>query len=183
LRKITAIVLICLLAFNWYGYRLLIHYLEDQTDTVLQQKLDKQEYAEHELIELRVPLHLPYLSDWKEFQPYDGETTINGRNYRYVKRKLERGELVLVCMPNKQKDKITTAGHDYFKRVNDLPPEKKGKNNQKVQKSILNEFYYSEPSLSQRYFLNGERKFSRFHERLSSLELPPPTQPPNNGSI
>ena len=181
MRKFTAIVLICLLAFNWYGYRLLTHYLENRSDLVLQDKLNKQEYSEQELIELRVPLHLPYLSDWNEFEAYEGETTINGHHYRYVKRKLEKGELVLLCIPNQHKDKISKAGDDYFKQVNDLPIEKKSKNNQKVLKPGFNDFCNIEPVLSEAYALNGAREFSIFSLHFSSIKPATLLRPPNAG--
>ncbi len=183
MRKFAAIVLICLLAFNWYGYRLMIHYFENRSDLVLQDKLNKQEYADQELVELRVPLHLPYLSDWKEFESFEGETTINGHHYRYVKRKLEKGELVLLCIPNQHKDNISKAGDDYFKQVNDLPVEKKAKSNQKVLKSVLNDFCYIDPGLPEAYTLNRRQEFSIFPLHFSSFNPDTPLQPPNAGCI
>jgi len=150
---------------------------------VLQDQLNKQEYAEQELIELRVPLHLPYVSDWNEFQSYEGETTINGHHYRYVKRKLEKGVLVLLCIPNENKDNISKAGDDYFKQVNDLPLEKKAKNNQKILKSGFNDFCYLDPGLFEPFPMNGGQEFSIFPLHFSSIKPATPGQPPNTGCI
>jgi len=52
--------------------------MENRNDIALQQKLDKQQYASRELIEVRVPVTLPYMNDWSQFESYEGETTING---------------------------------------------------------------------------------------------------------
>ncbi len=120
LKKLAAILLTALLAFNWYGYRLLINYFEDRANTHLQAKLDKDQYDESSLIQIRVPLNTPYISDWDHYEKYEGETEINGIHYKYVKRKIEKGELVLLCIPNQQKTNLQSARQDFFKQVNDL---------------------------------------------------------------
>lgn len=120
IKRLTAILLIALLAFNWYGYRLLTNYLQHEASAQLQSKLDNNDYDASDLVELRVPLNMPYITDWHDFETYEGETQINGVHYKYVKRKVENGELVLLCIPNQQKTELQTAQHDFFKMVNDL---------------------------------------------------------------
>jgi len=63
---------------------------------------------------------MPYISDWDHFEKFEGETEINGIHYKYVKRKIEKGELVLLCIPNQQKTELQAAGQNFFKLVNDL---------------------------------------------------------------
>jgi hypothetical protein len=120
LKKLTVISLIALLIFNWYGYRLLITYFETRANTHLQAKLDSNQYDESTLIQIRVPLNMPYIADWDHFEKFEGETEINGTHYKYVKRKIENGELVLLCIPNQQKTNLQAAGQNFFKLVNDL---------------------------------------------------------------
>lgn len=119
-KKLAAISLVALLIFNWYGYRLLINYFEKEATTHLQAKLDNDQYDESTLIEVRVPLNMPYIADWDHFEKYEGETEISGIHYKYVKRKIEKGELVLLCIPNQQKTNLQAAKQDFFKQVNDL---------------------------------------------------------------
>ena len=120
LKKLTVISLIALLVFNWYGYRLLMNYFETKANTHLQAKLDSNQYDESTLIKIKVPLNMPYISDWDHFEKYEGETEINGIHYKYVKRKIENGELVLLCIPNQQKTNLQAAGQNFFKLINDL---------------------------------------------------------------
>ena len=120
IKRLAAILLITLLAFNWYGYRLLTNYLQSEASAQLQSKLDNNDYEESSLVELRVPLNMPYITDWDDFETYEGETRINGVHYKYVKRKVQNGELVLLCIPNEQKTQLQNAQHDFFKMVNDL---------------------------------------------------------------
>lgn len=120
IRKLAAISLIALLVFNWYGYRILINYLGQQASSQLQVKLDNNQYDASNLIEVRIPLNMPYITDWDDFETFHGETEINGIHYKYVKRKVERGELILLCIPNKQKTILQDAKNNFFKLVNDL---------------------------------------------------------------
>lgn len=128
----AAILLIFLLAFNWYGYRLLTSYLQHEASAQLQSKLDNNDYNQASLIEVRVPLNMPYITDWDDFETYEGETQINGIHYKYVKRKVENGELVLLCIPNQQKTQLQAAQQDFFKLVNDLQSNKKHSKDQSV---------------------------------------------------
>lgn len=120
MKKLAAILLFALLFFNWYGYRLLSDIMVQKSDTEFQAKIDNDEYDESQLIELRVPINLPYHNDWDKFERYDGEVEIDGIHYKYVKRKVEKGELVLLCLPNNDKQLLQTARDNFFKLVNDL---------------------------------------------------------------
>jgi hypothetical protein len=145
LRKLTAVVLLSLLTFNWFGYRFVVQYLENRSNVLLQSKLDKEQFDSKDLFEVRFTLNLPYITDWKEFENYSGETTINGHHYRYVKRKLAGNQLVLLCVPNRESDRLQKAGTEYFKQVNDIPgAEKKSKLPIKIAKAISKDFNFRE---------------------------------------
>ena len=119
-RKITSAILICILFFNLFGYRFVADYLQHKSDTRLEARLDKNNYNESELIELKIPIDLPYQTNWAEFERYDGEVQLNGILYKYVKRKVTNDTLVLLCIPNHQKMDLQTARDDFFKNTNDL---------------------------------------------------------------
>ena len=103
-------MLLLLLAFNWVGYRLLTGFMESKADIALEAKIDNSDYDESSLIEIRVPLNAPYLSDNStEFERYDGELELDGVHYKYVKRKVVNGELVLLCLPNKSKTELQNS--------------------------------------------------------------------------
>jgi len=67
LKKLAAILLLSLLAFNWYGYRVFIDVLEQQASTSLQHRLDQNLYDDNSLVEIKVAVSLPYLSNWDSF--------------------------------------------------------------------------------------------------------------------
>jgi hypothetical protein len=130
LRKIVSISLLLLLVFNWCGYRFLFNWMQQKADAKLETSLDRHQYQESDLIELSVPLNLPYQTDWAGFERVDGEITINGIHYKYVKRKIEKGQLILKCIPHHAKQQVMNARDAFFQLVNDLqqasPSKKQG---------------------------------------------------------
>ncbi len=177
MRKLFAFFFICLLAFNWYGYRLVLYFLAEKGNLTLQQKLDKEQYDPTDLVELRLPLNLPYISDWADYENFDGETIIDGLHYRYVKRKLYKGELILLCVPDQNSNKLQKAGNEYFKQVNDIPQsEKKSKQTVKASTGEYTCNDFGEGSLA--VAIHSELK-SDYQQLYSSIKLPTPAQPPN----
>ncbi len=136
------ISLLLLLGFNWIGYRLLINLMESKADITLEAKIDNSDYDESSLIEIRIPLNAPYLSNnLTAFQRYDGELELDGVHYQYVKRKVVNGELVLLCLPNKSKTELHNSKKEFFKLVNDLnQTQNKNKSNTSNFKSVTTEY-------------------------------------------
>jgi hypothetical protein len=142
LKKIASILLITILFFNWYGYRLVTVLMEDKADQQLEAKLDNQEYDEAQLIEVRVALNVPYQNSSSEFERHYGEVEVDGKYYTYVKSKVENGFLVLQCIPNSSKEKIKSAGNDFFKMANglDQQSDKKQTSNNNLAKNFWSEY-------------------------------------------
>ena len=128
MKQIASILLLCILLFNWFGYRLLSNYFEHRADLLLEQKFDDSEYDESQLIEMKVPLKLPYQNNSKGFERFDGEIEVEGVHYKYVKRAVFNDSLVLLCLPNQEKMKLLSARDEFFKLVNDIQNPSKGKN-------------------------------------------------------
>jgi hypothetical protein len=143
LKKFAAILLIAILAFNWYGYRIVTTILSQNADKQLEARLDKEEYDESQLIEVKVALNVPYQIDQAEFERHYGEMEVDGKYYTYVKRKVENGYLILKCIPNSDKEKIKAAGDDFFKMTNGLEgnqPDKKQNNTTSFAKNFWSEY-------------------------------------------
>ncbi|HEX8356422.1 MAG TPA: hypothetical protein VF610_03380 [Segetibacter sp.] len=112
--------MIALFLFNLFGYRFVFDYVQQQSDKQLVAALDKDEYNEADLLILKVPLSLPYLNNQENFERVDGEITVDGKIYKYVKRKISEGNLVLLCLPDHNKMRLNSAKDDFFKYANDL---------------------------------------------------------------
>lgn len=139
LKKVTAIFFLLLFAFNWFGYRLYYDYLQHQTNQNLEVSFDNNSYDESQLMELKIPVHLPYQTSWASYERYDGEINLNGTSYKYVKRKLSNDTLYLMCIPNTKNMRLETAKNDFFKNSNDLAQNdnsKKSDNSKTVTKNL-----------------------------------------------
>ena len=90
-------------------------------------RLDQSDYLDKDLIEMKVPVNLPYQTNWSEFERYDGEIVIAGVHYNYVKRKLQNDTLILMCIPNTDKMKLFNARETFFSLVNDMQQNENGK--------------------------------------------------------
>lgn len=90
-------------------------------------QLDKDLYDESALIEIKVPLHTPYIPDRNTYERYDGQFEVNGVTYNYVKRKISADTLYMLCLPNKQSTRLLAVKKEYGKQVIDLPSQKKEK--------------------------------------------------------
>jgi hypothetical protein len=119
------------LSFNFVGYRLWYAYMQNRSDRLLEASLDKEEYDPNDLITIKVPLSLPYVTDWADFQRANGEIEIGGRVYKFVKRKIFQGQLILLCLPDDRTTNLKTAKEGFFRLANDLsaiPASKKQHN-------------------------------------------------------
>ncbi|MGN6265447.1 MAG: hypothetical protein ACTHM5_07215 [Ginsengibacter sp.] len=137
MKKIAAIFFLILFSFNWFGYRLMYDFMQKQANKQLEVALDDNNYDESQLIELKVPVNLPYQTSWASYQRFDGEIEIKGVKYKYVKRKLANDTLYLKCIPNTKEMKLQTAKNDFFKLTNDLVQNKNPKKADNSSNSVL----------------------------------------------
>lgn len=146
LKKITAIFFLILFSFNSFGYRLLFDYMQQRTDKKLEARLDNNSYDESQLIELKIPVNVAYQTSWTAYQRCDGEITINGVMYKYVKRKLSNDTLYLMCIPNSAKMRLEAAKNNFYKISNDLNQNSDSKKSDS--KSVFKNLQsvYNEPS-------------------------------------
>lgn len=98
----------------------MFYYGQQQSDVQLEASLDKNLYNEAELVTIKVPLSLPYQNDQKEFERVNGEISFNGKIYKYVKRKIAEGNLVLMCLPDYNQMRLKKEKEDFYKDVNNL---------------------------------------------------------------
>lgn len=156
--------------------------MEGQADVKLEARLDRDDYDESQLIELRVPINLPYHNDWKEFERFSGSIEINGVHYNYVKRKVEKGELVLLCLPNDEKQQLQSARDQFFKLVNDLQQpgsNKKSDQNNTAFKNLLSEYQKENNNWQIERLLATHETLAILTDRISTQHWgESPEQPP-----
>ncbi|MDX2045600.1 MAG: hypothetical protein SFU87_02390 [Chitinophagaceae bacterium] len=187
MRKFLAISLLLVHVFNMGGYQLLFNYFEKEQGLRFIQQLDSQQYNEADLVEVKVPVLVPYHNNWSDFERYDGEITIEGVHYNYVKRKVQNDTLILLCLPNQEKMQMQTARDQFFSLVNDLQNNDHNNNGKgsvpkpAVAKNVITE--YGQPEETYGFvtpsFNHGLRIVSNNNTLFPGLHFTP-EQPPES---
>jgi hypothetical protein len=120
LNRLTAISLTLLFLFNLIGYKAFFFYAQERSDRQYEAILNTAHFDESNMITLKVDLNMPYLAENTLFERVDGEITIDGHIYKYVKRRICNGQLVLLCLPDAQKTKLQSARQEFFAYANNL---------------------------------------------------------------
>jgi hypothetical protein len=130
LKRLSAILLLGMLFFNWYGYQLISNFLQDRAQHSLEASLDKNDYDESQLVSVKIPVTtLSYYNSSTSYERVDGQIDIGGIRYKYVKRRLFKDSLEYLCIPDRQAMRLNTAKTEFFKLVNDLSHNGQGKKN------------------------------------------------------
>ena len=155
--------------------------LQQKANKQLVSKIDKSEYDESNLITVKVSLSMPYLTNWNDFKRTDGEMTLNGKIYHYVKEKVFNGELILMCLPDEKKMNLQTAKNDFFQTQNDLQnntSKKSGENNQVIKFAVSD--YIKTENASNVFVVNSNANFytDNYFAHLQKGENLIPEHPP-----
>ncbi len=167
--------------FNMGGYSILFDFLIRHSSVQMIQQLDDHQYEESELIELKIHLPLPYNANWPEYERIDGEIEFNGLAYNYVKRKVWKDTLYLLCIPNTGKMEMSGAKTAYAQKAADTP----GDQNRSpfAKKDNINATCNEQGRLINPAFANTDPGllFSSFDSPIISAFLEGPDQPPEIG--
>jgi hypothetical protein len=126
MKRTVSALLLTILLFNWFGYRLLISFMESKANVELETQFDENKYDESQLISIKIPVrYLPYFNNSSGFERVDGQIEVEGVQYKYVKRRIYNDSLEVLCIPNHTVMKLRTAENEFFKFSNDLQQEKK----------------------------------------------------------
>ena len=142
-KKIASIFFLGIFLFNWFGYRLLSSFLEQNANAALITSLDNNQYNEEDLISIKVPSNLPYYTNSEHFTRRDGEIELNGIKYNFVKSRVYKDSIEYRCIPNTARMKLGKAKDKFYKLVNDLqhPSQNKESGSSAGIKNLLSEYY------------------------------------------
>jgi DNA modification methylase len=93
----------------------------------LENSFDRHQYAEKDLVFIKLPLKLPYYADSKEFERVNGSVKIGNIEYKYVKRRVYHDTVELACLPNVEKQKFELVKNDLLKISGDWQNSHPGK--------------------------------------------------------
>ncbi len=176
MKKVAAIGLLFVFLFNIIGYKFFFYSLEKAADVRLEARLETLPDADKELITVKIPINLPYQTNWKEFERIDGEVTFKGATYKYVKRKVYQDTLILLCINDKEKTTIQKNSIEYFKKVNDLNADA---NKKPTVKQAKNDYFEQMVKTKVNLFASYLQTYTSYQEALfpsnfiRKIKMPP----------
>lgn len=144
MKKVISILFLLVFLFNVVGYKIFFYYLELAADERIQTKIEQISELDQELITIKIPINLPYHTDWANFERVDGEVNFKGKIYKYVKQKVSRDTLILLCINDQEKTEINKQRDNYVKKINDLSTEN---NNKPTLKQAKTDYFESVKAL------------------------------------
>ena len=108
-----------IILFNFYGYKMVISYMQARSEAILEKQVDETKYDESDLIVFKIRLNLPYYTSSPQYERVHGSIIINGRHYVYVKRRIHNDMLEVLCLPNEAKTRFQLISNELAKSVAD----------------------------------------------------------------
>lgn len=180
MRKLAVILLLSIFILNLIGYKIVYHYSLQQSDQKFISNLDQKKYNDKDLFIVKIPLQNAYQNE-SDFERFDGEIELKGVIYKYVKRKISDGNLILLCLRDGNKMRIESAKNNLAKSESEaLNTSSRKANKALVQKSVLNDFELTENNLSHYQIKNSSSLcFPLFIEALVFHPNKTPAIPPD----
>ena len=148
MKRLFAIILLSVHLFNLGGYVLLYQYYIHQADVQMVKRIFDNKIDNAKLIELKIPVKMPTISDWDQYEEIVGQIQLKDAYYNYVKLKMTRDTVYFICLPNAVKTRLVNANIITAKEISDVPLSKKGQ--EPVSKKVnalsdynLQAFHYS----------------------------------------
>jgi hypothetical protein len=151
------------------------------SDAQLEKQVDKNNYNEQQLICIKTKLDLPYYNNSPEYERAYGSITIGGINYQYVKSRVYKDTLELLCLPNEAKAKLQSVKNELTKAFADGQASAPKKNT--TIKITLPDFCQVIKTFSASYFINERQAFSEYEAVLSSGHTYKQKRPPKSSSF
>ena len=86
----------------------MLNYFTQQSSVVLNNNIENKNYNPDDLVEIKIALNNPYISDHGYEDAY-GETMVKGKYYQYVKKKISGNTLSIMCLPNDKKEALNNT--------------------------------------------------------------------------
>jgi len=100
-------------------------YLEYKSDKLYNEQIDQNHYNIHDLTEIRVPVNMPSISSWGGYINLRGCVQFANTAYNYVKIKITKNAIYLVCIPNYVTTHLWNRNVIDARQIPDIPVPKK----------------------------------------------------------
>jgi hypothetical protein len=100
LRKPVAMLLLVIYLFDIGGQVMLHRYFAYLSDKFFTEQTAKGLYNKGDLTEVKLPVNMPGIAEWRAYENISGSVRFNDVTYNYVKMKMTRTAICLMCVPD-----------------------------------------------------------------------------------
>lgn len=170
MRRFFSILVLIIFSFNIGGYYLFFRILQFNAQQNLMEKLDDDQYSMDQILEVKIPMTLPYPTYSKEFSRVDGRIEYNGTVYKLVKQKLDSDTLHIIYYEDQAEKQLISKFKEFAKKANDVPGSGKKQSEQLI-KQFNKEYQSRLPE-----FLNDRAGIDITQSMLSGLLIIPASE-------
>ncbi|WP_183565227.1 hypothetical protein [Mucilaginibacter sp. SP1R1] len=125
LKKLIVTILLGIHLFNIGGHLAMYQYVVYQSNRFYNEQVNKNLYNINDLTEVKIPVNLKGITNWKNYENISGQIQFDNTSYNYVKMKLTRTIMYLMCIPNYQTTRFASDNVLRAKGVKGYPVPQK----------------------------------------------------------
>ncbi|MFB9840740.1 hypothetical protein [Mucilaginibacter ginsenosidivorans] len=125
MKRLFAIALLFLHLFSLYGHMMLYQYLVYKSDKLFNEQIAKNNYKLDDLFEVKLPVKMGAVQDWTDYVYISGQVQFKNGSYNYVKLKMTRDTVYLMCVPNYETTRLHNENIINARKIADVPFGKK----------------------------------------------------------
>lgn len=99
----------------------LFQYFIYQANKFNEEQISRDLYKPSDLVEIKIPVNLPHITNWNEYERISGTIQLQQNCYNYVKLKMTRDTLYVMCVPNYSTTRLINANIIYAREVSEAP--------------------------------------------------------------
>jgi len=125
MKRLLAHYLLLIHLCNIAGPLALHQYLEYKSDILFNSQISKNRYFVNDLTEIKIPIKTWHIKDWPTFERQFGRVQFKNSAYNYVKIRITKTAIYLLCIPNYKTTRLANQNIIYAPQIPDIPVGKK----------------------------------------------------------
>ena len=125
LKKLITIFLLNTYLLSLCGQVAVYQYLCYRADNFFNAQIKDGRYNINDLTEIKIPADLPGIADWTGYEMVSGRVQFANESYNYVKMRVTRHAIYLMCVPNYETTRFSDANIIHAENIGDVQIPKK----------------------------------------------------------
>jgi len=121
----------------------LFQYFINKSDDFANTQIANGLYKPSELVEIKIPLRLPYIQSQKLYESISGQIELKGDHYNYVALKITSDTMFVRCVNNHEKNRLVNENAIALKYIGDMPVQKGNHAPHEKKSGIDNDYFYT----------------------------------------